>query len=83
MVTVLRVRVVDVRYPSDAEMYTAPPIPRGALHVVNEHPLPIVSDDPSPNDALKTAPLSSFNDTRSTAKEVNDRVLPEAAIMSE
>ena len=80
---VLRERVVDVRYPSDADIYTAPPIPFGAVHVVNEHPLPNVSDDPLPSDALKTAPFPADNNTLSTCSEFNDRVLPDAAVMSE
>ena len=63
---VLRVRVVDVRHPSDAVMYTAPPSPFGAVHVVNEHPLPNVTDDPLPSVVLKTAPFPSDNDTLST-----------------
>ena len=72
-----------MRYPSDADIYTAPPIPLDAVHVVNEHPLPIVSDDPSPNDALNTAPFPSLNDTLSTCSDVIERVVPDAAVMSE
>ena len=80
---VLRERVVDVRFPSDADIYTAPPIPFGAVHVVNEHPLPNVSVDPLPSDVLKTAPFPSLNDTLSTLSEVNDRIVPDAVVMSE
>ena len=75
--------VVDVRYPSAAERYTAPPIPLGAVHVVNEHPLPNVSDDPLPSVALKTAPFPSDNETLSTSTDVSDRVVPVEAVMSE
>ena len=80
---VFRERVVDVRYPSDAEMYTAPPIPFGAVHVVNEHPLPIVSEDLLPSVALRAAPFPSFNDTLSTWSDVIEREVPDAAVMSE
>ena len=80
---VLREREVDVRYPSDAVMYTAPPIPFGAVHVVNEHPLPNVIDDPLPSDALTTAPLPSDKVTLSTCSDVSDIVVPDALVMRE
>ena len=73
----------DVRYPSDADIYTAPPIPFNAVHVVNEQPLPNVTDDPLLSVVLKTAPFPSDNDTLSTCSEFNDRVVPDAAVMSE
>ena len=78
-----RERVVDVRYPSDAEMYTAPPVPLGAVQFVKEHPLPNAMEDPLPSVALKTAPLPALNVTLSTSTEVNDRLVPGAAVMSE
>ena len=80
---VLRESVVDVRYPSDAEMYTAPPVPLGAVQFVKEHPLPNAMEDPLPSVALKTAPLPALNVTLSTSTEVNDRLVPGAAVMSE
>ena len=64
-------------------MYTAPPIPFDAVHVMNEHPLPNVSDDPLPSDTFKTAPFPSDKVSLSTCSEVNDRVVPESAVMSE
>ena len=67
------VRVLEVRHPSDAEMYTAPPSPFNELQFVKEHPLPNVRDDPSCNVALNTDPLLSLNETRSTTKVLSDR----------
>ena len=80
---VFRERTIDVRYPSAAETYTAPPRPLGAVHILNEHPFPNVSEDPLPSVALRAAPFPSFNDTLSTWSDVIEREVPDAAVMSE
>ena len=80
---VSRVRVVDVRSPSGADMYTAPPSPFVEVHVVNEHPVPNVSEDSLPRTAFKAAPFPSDKQTLSTANVVKVRDVPDAAVMSE
>ena len=81
--TVLRVSVADVRYPSAALMYTAPPIPFCAVHSMNEHSLSNTTDDPSLKDAAIPAPFPSLKDTLSIVTPLNDRLVPDRAVMSE
>ena len=69
----LRMRVLEVRHPSNAVMYIAPPIPFNELQFVNEQPLPNAREDPSCNDALNAAPLPSLNETRSITRVLSDR----------